>query len=109
MKLIKISILFLAGYFGLSPALSQGLTKEALAENPELASLLFRPYPDQGIDKLSDAPKGYRPFYVSHYGRHGSRWLSNKQEYNNVAGPLEKAAAAGALTPKGKQVYETRL
>lgn len=106
MKLIKLSILFLAGYLGLSPALAKGLTKEALAENPELASLLFRPYPDHEIDKLSDAPEGYRPFYISHYGRHGSRWLSNKQEYNYVAGPLEKAAAAGALTPKGKQVYE---
>ena len=21
------------------------------------------------------APKGYEPFYISHYGRHGSRWL----------------------------------
>ena len=21
------------------------------------------------------APEGYEPFYISHYGRHGSRWL----------------------------------
>ncbi|MBO7371453.1 MAG: histidine-type phosphatase, partial [Bacteroidales bacterium] len=23
---------------------------------------------------LTPAPKGYRPFYISHYGRHGSRY-----------------------------------
>ena len=26
---------------------------------------------------LADAPEGYEPFYISHYGRHGSRWLPN--------------------------------
>ena len=23
----------------------------------------------------TDVPQGYHPFYISHYGRHGSRWL----------------------------------
>ena len=23
---------------------------------------------------LTKAPKGYKPFYISHYGRHGSRY-----------------------------------
>ena len=25
--------------------------------------------------KMAAAPEGYEPFYISHYGRHGSRWL----------------------------------
>ena len=27
------------------------------------------------------APEGYEPFYISHYGRHGSRWLPNDKRY----------------------------
>ena len=30
---------------------------------------------------LAEAPKGYEPFYISHYGRHGSRWLPNDDRY----------------------------
>ena len=30
---------------------------------------------------LADAPKGYEPFYISHYGRHGSRWLTSDNRY----------------------------
>ena len=33
---------------------------------------------------LTKAPKGYEPFYMSHYGRHGSRWLINDNDYLNV-------------------------
>ena len=30
---------------------------------------------------LADAPEGYEAFYISHYGRHGSRWLTNDNRY----------------------------
>lgn len=30
---------------------------------------------------LESAPEGYKPFYISHYGRHGSRWLTNDNRY----------------------------
>lgn len=30
---------------------------------------------------LAEAPEGYEPFYISHYGRHGSRWLTNDNRY----------------------------
>ena len=30
---------------------------------------------------LASAPEGYKPFYISHYGRHGSRWLTNDDRY----------------------------
>ena len=38
---------------------------------------------------LSPAPKGYQPFYISHYGRHGARyaWQSDMYErLNDVFG-----------------------
>ena len=49
------------------------------------------------------APKGYQPFYISHYGRHGSRsdWAGN-YTYKTVRDVLSKAKADGvALTPAG--------
>lgn len=66
-----------------------GSIREEIAANPELAAGLFNPYPDHNIGIISDAPDGYRPFYISHYGRHGSRWLANDREYSNVTKPLE--------------------
>ncbi len=30
------------------------------------------------------APKGYDVFYLSHYGRHGSRYLHNEREYDSL-------------------------
>lgn len=55
---------------------------------------------------LTPTPKGYEPFYMNHYGRHGSRWLIGENEYR---APLEKLRTAnenGKLTPLGKEVLE---
>ena len=48
------------------------------------------------------APKGYKPFYISHYGRHGARsnWNS-RGDYEKLAERYHKAYDAGILTPAG--------
>ena len=48
------------------------------------------------------APKGYKPFYISHYGRHGSRSDWGKVAYMNVKNVLEEAKQKGVLTGKGE-------
>ncbi|MDE5773428.1 MAG: histidine-type phosphatase [Muribaculaceae bacterium] len=50
------------------------------------------------------APAGYKPFHISHYGRHGSRYLISDNDYSQVSDLLHKAAEAHALTPLGKDV-----
>ena len=50
------------------------------------------------------APEGYEPFYISHYGRHGSRYHSKEEAYAEPLAALRKADKAGALTPKGREV-----
>ena len=50
------------------------------------------------------APKGYEPFYISHYGRHGSRWLLRASEYTEVLETFGKAAREGALSEFGQDV-----
>lgn len=51
--------------------------------------------------KMVDAPEGYEPFYISHYGRHGSRWLPNDERYIWVNKQLEDKSR---LTKLGKNV-----
>lgn len=53
--------------------------------------------------KLTKAPKGYEPFYLSHYGRHGSRWLLDDRDYSDVISTLKKADDAGVLTSLGRE------
>ena len=55
---------------------------------------------------LTPAPKGYVPFYISHYGRHGSRYAWNARTYTKIKEVLDAAMAVDALTPRGKKLYE---
>lgn len=52
------------------------------------------------------APRGYKPVYISHYGRHGARFLSDAEEYLRVLDPLATADAEGNLTDSGKAFYD---
>lgn len=53
--------------------------------------------------ELTPAPKGYKPFYLSHYGRHGSRYMIGKAAYDVPYFSLLKAKQEGKLTPKGEE------
>ncbi|MBP5721606.1 MAG: histidine-type phosphatase, partial [Bacteroidales bacterium] len=45
---------------------------ELVGDNRDLAASGERAY-DFDVPALTPAPEGYKPFYISHYGRHGSR------------------------------------
>ncbi len=60
-------------------------------------------YEDPGVT-YSKAPKGFKPFYMSHYGRHGSRYLLNTPQYNDPYTMLKQADEKGVLTDFGKDV-----
>lgn len=47
------------------------------------------------------APKGYKPFYVSHFGRHGSRSNWGGFQYEQVINVLTAAKEQGLLTAGG--------
>jgi len=63
----------------------------------------YIPYPDS-IGTSTPVPSGYVPFYVSHYGRHGSRYLGSDVEYSRVLEVLRGAGSAGQLTALGEDV-----
>ena len=51
-------------------------------------------------------PKGYKPCYISHYGRHGSRYIQYDSQYVHIHDVLSKAHADGKLTALGESVYQ---
>ena len=56
--------------------------------------------------RLTKAPSGYKPFYISHYGRHGSRYYWNAMLYQELANLLTKAHERGQLTTAGEAFFE---
>ena len=61
-------------------------------------------YPDPVGVSLTPAPKGYEVCYMSHYGRHGSRYLIGKKTYERAYNTLKEAEENGAITPLGKKL-----
>ena len=51
--------------------------------------------------KDTPAPKGYKAFYISHYGRHGSRSDWGGPQYKKVRDLLMQAKEQNLLTPAG--------
>ena len=85
------------------PAQAQ-TTDAELAAHPEYTLSGAMPYPEPANIKYTKAPAGYKPFYISHYGRHGSRYHHSADEYKYIAETFAKADSANALTPLGKQI-----
>lgn len=78
---------------------------EEIEANKYLAGSNYLDYDRQMTTQpLTPAPKGYTPFYMSHYGRHGSRWLISRDSYTSVVEPMRKARQYGKLTAKGEEV-----
>ena len=51
------------------------------------------------------APKGYKPLYISHYGRHGSRHTWAGDRYELLFGIFGKADSLGILSDKGRAAW----
>lgn len=86
-------------------AIGQSTTRQELLEDLQKTGGVYRLYPEPA-EEHTPPPKGYEPFYISHYGRHGSRWLLHAAEYDSVAVTFARAANAGVLSPLGLEVHE---
>ena len=80
------------------------LSKEQLMTFPEKMGSIYYAYPGPQDKALGDAPKGYTPFYISHYGRHGSRFQPNDARYKDVLDIFEAEYLKGNLTELGEDV-----
>ena len=76
-----------------------------LAENPDRAACNMHSYEFFPIED-TPAPKGFKPFYISHYGRHGSRYEQNTTFARAAQTGFAYLDRLGLLTPEGKNLYE---
>lgn len=79
---------------------------DLIRQKPSYASCNYDVYPDSITTKLTPAPAGKKPFYISHYGRHGSRYINNRSGYDTPYLMMLHADSVGDLTPTGKRVLQ---
>ena len=78
-----------------------GQTYTADAYTCEQLGSIYYAYPEPK-NKQTPPPKGYDAFYISHYGRHGSRWITSDERYTNVISVFE----SHELTSLGEDVKQ---
>lgn len=95
----RLFLTFLVSLTVLAYARAESM-REAIAANPNLAGGIYTAYTVTEQPKVN-APRGYKPFYISHYGRHGSRYQTAQEKYDQPAVLLEQAHKDGKLTELG--------
>jgi len=85
------------------PSMAQQARQE-IRQNVRLSGSNYLAYPGPQNKSLTKAPKGYKPCYLSHYGRHGSRHLIGRGDFTMPLQTLERADSAGMLTERGKEL-----
>ena len=94
--------LFLLLSFALTVMTANGQSyRSVIAQNPRKSASNYSVYPSPK-GPLAPSPAGYRPFYMSHYGRHGSRFLIDPRQYSRPVAILAHADSLGMLTAKGR-------
>lgn len=78
---------------------------EQVANDWRKMSAMEGPHRFEGTD-ISKAPKGYEPVYISHYGRHGSRYASSSSTYVKLQEILSDGHNARVLTDIGEQFFD---
>ena len=77
---------------------------DEIRRDPERAGGVY--YVTDLSHPVTPAPKGYTPFYINGYFRHGARQIDDEVTYPAIYGVLEKAHATNNLTDFGKALYE---
>ena len=102
MKKVIFSVLFFCS--AAVSALAQDY-RQKIADNPAWAACEMCYY-EPSESEFTPVPKGYKPFYICHYGRHGSRYMSSSTETDAVRPVFEMAENSDLLTDAGKQYWK---
>lgn len=78
---------------------------EAIRSCPEKAGGIYYAY-DVERDSVVSVPEGYRPVYISHYGRHGSRWPVNQKIYKTAGDFFQDQQLAENLSSEGRSAWK---
>ena len=94
----------IACHLSLFTASGQTTVLDLIKETPSYASCNYHMYPDTITTVLTPSPEGKKPFYISHYGRHGSRYISSRNGYDIPYMMMLHADSLDELTPEGRHV-----
>ncbi len=98
-------LIWVVGALFMVTALNAEIIKRGDVNESNLAKMAGSVYAYQApTEPLTPAPKGFKPVYLTHFGRHGSRFLDNASNYDRPYNILKEADDAGALTGFGKDV-----
>lgn len=78
---------------------------ELIRSNPAMGGANMMNYHFDKTDH-TPAPRGYKPFYISHYGRHGSRYDGTDVNAKKVWPIMKQADKMGLLTEAGKAFWK---
>ena len=81
---------------------SQDAQRVRILADPELTGGIYRAYPEsEEMQTPFDIPRGYSLCYISHYGRHGSRYLTEDSRYKTLLDLLEDQNRRHNLSSEG--------
>lgn len=101
--MIRLLALLITFHLSISMTSAQEVL-DIIKQKPSYASCNYDVYPDSIPDNLTPAPRGKEPFYISHYGRHGSRYINRRSGYDIPYKMMVQANEVDELTATGKQV-----
>ena len=80
----------------------------ASGQSREQLGGIYYAYPEGEAVNLTlpEAPAGFEPVYISHYGRHGSRWPVNPKAYKIASDFFQEQQIAENLTQEGREVWK---
>lgn len=86
------------------PAFGQESAISRINTDPLFSAGNYNVYPAPVEASKVKAPKGFKAFYISHYARHGSRWLIGEADYKRPQTILHQQYEKGNLTDLGVDV-----
>lgn len=101
----RFLIVLAAVGFALSATAGEKTAREKIKDDPSYALGVYRLYPTE-FKEQTPVPKGYKPFYISHYGRHGSRYVLRDAKFDRAYNVFVEADKQGKLTAFGKDIYD---
>ena len=106
-KLFDIRLLAIIAGMLFCINLSAQISEQRIKDDAESGASIFKPYSYdyEENSKKSVGGGSYKPFYISHFGRHGSRYYSQPDTWQQTVDCFESAYAAGQLTPAGESLY----
>ena len=95
--------LLIAALITIHTTLSAQTARQEMSIDKRLSASSYAAYPSPAA-QLTASPSGKKPFYISHYGRHGACYHAKIKNYDEPYRILAKADSLGQLTRKGQEV-----